>query len=620
MAEERPLPTAPRLVRGWRLYGANWMAGRSVLVSRVAGAYDPANWVRIRDLMDRLLPAGPPAGYLDETPPTLAAALEALARLLLDWCGHPVAAIERTPAGAAHVGDAAVAMGSPDMTSAACVFAIRVIGRAMDLPAPTAQWIDGAAENLVQARQDGDHWLKSSRKYLVRAAEARDIPWRTFGPAGHVLLLGEGRFGRRYDASATWRTSVLATSIAGNKRSGNLTLRRAGLPAPFQIRVESAAEVEAALPRLGLPLVLKPTAQREMQGMRIVYRAEDIAAAFAHTAGFGQAVMAESYIPGNEYRVLVLEGEVAAVVMRLPATVTGDGRTTITGLVERINQDPRRGALERGYPLAPMRLDTLAERYLAECGRTRDDVPAAGEVVQVHPLPMMRFGGGGRVDVTDRIHPDNRAMALAAVAVFDMDIAGIDLRMPDITRSWREVGAGICEVNPQPNLGVHYGIGSPIDPAGMLIDRTYPPADRGRMRHVLLVGEGDLTAHAAAVAATLRRRFGWRVATATTAGIDLDGWTSGQTAANLPDAYGIVVEDREIEAAVYAATPEAVAATGIGTRRLDVALGLVGSQSSPWGMVAATVTAAGTQLRRLPEDPEAAGRRVAHFLQQAVEP
>ncbi|WP_374447073.1 hypothetical protein [Stella sp.] len=207
-------------------------------------------------------------------------------------------------------------------------------------------------------------------------------------------------------------------------------------------------------------------------------------------------------------------------------------------------------------------------------------------------------------------------MAEAAVAVFDLDIAGIDLRMPDIARSWREVGAGICEVNPQPNLAVHYGFPSPVDPAGILLDRTYPPADRGRMRHVLLVGEGDLEAHAAAAAATLRRRFGWRVGTATRSGVDLDGWRPGQRVGNLPEAYGQIVEDREMDAAVYAAPPEAIAASGIGTRRLDIAMAAVDRPSGAWRMVEATVRAAGTELRRLPPDPEAAGRRIAALLER----
>ncbi|BBK39062.1 hypothetical protein STAQ_41400 [Allostella sp. ATCC 35155] len=618
MAKDVPAEAAPRLLQGWRLHGANWMAPRSVFAVRVGGRYAPSDWPAVRDLMARILPPGLEPGQLDATPETLAGAVEALAGLMLAWCGHPAEPVVRTELGATAPDRAIVALGNPEMTSAACVFAVRVLARAVGMPPADTAWIEQATETLLRARADGDLWLKSSRKFIARAAEASGIPWRSLTPATHVLVLGEGRYSRRYDATATWRTSILACSVAGNKRSGNLTLRRAGLPAPLQVRVDSAADVAAALPRLGLPLVLKPLALREMQGMRIVYHADDIEAAFAHSASLEQPVVAETYIPGNEYRVLVLEGEVIAACLRLPVTVTGDGRSTILELVARENLDPRRGDITRGFGLAPIRIEALAERYLAECGRSPSDVPAAGEAVQVHPLPMMRFGGGGRADVTHLIHPENRAMAVAAVAAFDLDIAGIDLRMPDISRSWREVGAGICEVNPQPNLAVHYGFPSPVDVAGIVLDRTYPPSERGLFRHILLVGQGDLGPHVAAIAAAMRSRFGWRVATATPTGIDLDGWTPGERVANLPDAYGLVVEDREMEAAVYAAAPDAVAAAGIGTRRLDLAMAMVDRPTGVWRAVDAAVRAAGTGLRRLPDDPAQSARRAIAILERQI--
>lgn len=362
MEKDVPAGTAPRLLQGWRLYGANWMAARSVFAVRVGGRYAPSDWPAVRDLMARILPPGLEPGQLDATPETLPEAVEALADLVLAWCGHPAEPIVRTELGAMASDRAIVALGNPEMTSAACAFAVRVLARAVGMPPADTAWVEQATETLLRARADGDQWLKSSRKFIARAAEAAGIPWRVLTPATHVLVLGEGRYSRRYDATATWRTSILATSVAGNKRSGNLTLRRAGLPAPLQIRVDSAADVVAALPRLGLPLVLKPLALREMQGMRIVYHADDIEAAFAHSASLEQPVVAETYIPGNEYRVLVLEGEVIAACLRLPVTVTGDGRSTIVELVERENMDPRRGDIARGFELAPIRIEALAER------------------------------------------------------------------------------------------------------------------------------------------------------------------------------------------------------------------------------------------------------------------
>ncbi len=599
-----------------RLLGANWMTSRSVFIARVGGIYGPPVWQAARSHLDRALPAGLAADALPVAPDTLTKAVEELSRFILDWAGHPVLPVQRTPAGADAVDIAAIAMGNPEMTAAALSIAMHVLERSGRQPPADEAWVARARQHLLAARREGAKWLKSSRKFVARAAEERGIPWRTLSAASHVLQLGEGRHARRFDASGTWRTSILSTSVAGNKRSGNHALRRAGLPAAEQVRVDDAAAVRQAVPALGLPLVLKPTALREMQGMRIVYDEGDIDDAYAHASSFGQMVVAESYIPGNEYRVLVLDGEVVSVILRLPVTVTGDGHSTIAALVEQQNQDPQRGAMDEGFPLAPIAIEALGRRYLKECGRSLEDVPTAGEVVQVHPLPMMQFGGNGREDMTQRIHPDNRALAIRAVGVFGLDVAGIDLRMPDITRSWREVGAGICEVNPQPNLAVHYGFPSPIDVAGVLIDRTYPPQDRLPMRHILIVGDEDLDAHVAAVAQALRRRFGWRVGTSGRSGVDLEGWRPGNPIKFLPEAHGTIVEDPTLDAAVYAATPGQLAFAGLGMTRVDVAMASPATPPRALRMVDAAVAAAGTKLRRLPDLPEDTARRVEILMQR----
>jgi hypothetical protein len=242
MADQESSADRPRLVQGWRLFGANWMAARTVFVCRLAGAYRPEFWSVVRDLIARILPARAGDPLLDDTPATLAEATETLARFLLAWCGHPVAAIERTELGRGARMHAAVAMGSPEMTSAACVFAIRVLTRAAGMPHADAGWIAQSTENLIQARRDGAQWLRSSRAFIARAAEARDIPWRVFTPAQHVLVLGEGRL----PGASTHRPPRTDPRHLGRRQQAQRQPDPAarGPPALFQIRVDSRRGVK----------------------------------------------------------------------------------------------------------------------------------------------------------------------------------------------------------------------------------------------------------------------------------------------------------------------------------------------------------------------------------------
>lgn len=58
----------------------------------------------------------------------------------------------------------------------------------------------------------------------------------------------------------------------------------------------------------------------------------------------------QTYIPGKDYRVLYLDGEILVAYERIPPTITGDGENTIKTLIEKdfptINQKKVKHYLE----------------------------------------------------------------------------------------------------------------------------------------------------------------------------------------------------------------------------------------------------------------------------------
>ena len=110
--------------------------------------------------------------------------------------------------------------------------------------------------------------------------------------------------------------------------------------------VRSADAAAEAAAKIGYPVVVKPLDGNHGRGVSLDLRTEeDVRRAYpiALDESRSRDVVVESYVTGNDYRVLVIGGKLAAVAERVPASVIGDGKLTVRQLVEKENADPRRG-------------------------------------------------------------------------------------------------------------------------------------------------------------------------------------------------------------------------------------------------------------------------------------
>ena len=119
-------------------------------------------------------------------------------------------------------------------------------------------------------------------------------------------------------------------------------------------------------------------------------------------------------------------------------------------------------------------------------------MPNAGEVLTLRRVAAVASGADA-IDVTDRVHPDNIALAEWIAALFAIDLCGIDFICPDISESYQTAGGAVCEVNTSPGLGPHVVAGD----SGVLervLETLYPPGAEFRVRKIVLVAEtGDAT-------------------------------------------------------------------------------------------------------------------------------
>jgi len=307
---------------------------------------------------------------------------------------------------------------------------------------------------LAKAKPSG---LSPNALRFALAAHARGMP---VSVDLQLLTVGWGSHAQRLDSSFTGRTSQIAARLARDKHLASHLLARGQIPIAESQLCATYAQALAVAEKLGWPVVVKPRDLDQGAGVVTGIRdAEALQKAFDASTKLSQrGVIVQRHVEGHDHRILVLDGQMLMATQRIPGGVTGDGEKTVAQLVALANQDPRRGEAKQSL-LITMALDDEAQTCLSEAGLTAESVPAAGRFVCLRGTANISTGGTA-IDVTAQLHPDNKLLAERAAQLVGVDLAGIDFLCPDSSRSWREVGGVVIEVNSQPGFRPHW-LGAP---------------------------------------------------------------------------------------------------------------------------------------------------------------
>jgi cyanophycin synthetase len=411
--------------------------------------------------------------------------------------------------------------------------------------------------------------LGPSTASLVRAAGSRGIPWLRLNDQS-LVQLGHGKYQQRIQATVTGRTSHIAVELASDKEETNKILATLGLPVPRQELVQSEAQAVRAARRIGFPVVTKPYNGNHGRGISIRLTGdEEVAQGYAVAREQSRSVIVETYLEGDDHRLLVVNGELVAATRRTPGHVVGDGTHSVAQLVEIVNQDPRRGVGHEKV-LTRLELDAQAEKMLARAGLAAQDVPAAGQVVFLRSTANLSTGGTA-TDVTDVIHPDNREMAERAVRAIGLDVGGVDFLSTDITESYRRIGGGICEVNAAPGFRMHVAPseGTSRDVAGPVIDMLFPSGTPSRVPIAAITGTNGKTT-TARMLAHVTKMAGFTPGLTTTDGVYIDGQRTVQGDMTGPVSARMVLADPQIDLAVLETARGGLVRAGMGVNEVNV--------------------------------------------------
>lgn len=366
--------------------------------------------------------------------------------------------------------------------SRACLYAARdlimaaIEDRPFDMPATVARLRD-LADSLC---------LGPSTACIVDAASDRRIPAIRL-TEGNLVQLGYGARSRRIWTAETDQTSAIAESISSDKDLTKNLLQACGVPVPEGRIVDSPEDAWEAAEEIGVPVVVKPSDGNHGRGVSTeLMTREEVEAAFKLALNEGSAVIVERFVRGNEHRLLVVGGRLAAAARGESASVVGDGRSTLVELIDtQINTDPRRGTTE-DYPLNVVLVDKdpAVRLEITRQGFTPDAIPPLGAEV------MIQRNGNVAFDVTDLVHSDVAATVSLAARIVGLDIAGVDLVAEDISRPLAEQRGAIVEVNAGPGLLMHLkpASGKPRPIGRAIVDSLFPEGESGRIPVVGITG------------------------------------------------------------------------------------------------------------------------------------
>src|SRR5579864_2117652 len=410
---------------------------------------------------------------------------------------------------------------------------------------------------------------------IVAAARARGIPFLRMDvgkPVGKLFPLGHGSRQRRFLATKTDETGTIAEAISQDKQLTKSLLRSVGVPVPAGRPVNDAHDAWAAACELGTPVVVKPRDADYGHGVSLnLTTREQVLIAYSAARNRSDNVIVERHSPGAEHRLLVVGNRVVAAVRRDPPHVIGDGRSTITQLVEQVNRDPRRGT-DPSKSMWKIPLDSVAVATLNEQGYTLDSTPPDGTRIVLRRSAQRRVGGTNS-DVTDQVHPEVAARALDAARVVGLNIAGIDIVAQDIGQPLEKQGGVVLEVNAEPGIQAHLepSFGTPRPVGEAIVGTLFPEGETGRIPLVAVTGVNGKTTTTRLIAHMLRLA-GHRVGMTCTDGIYIDGRRIETGDCAGPKSARAVLLNRRVNAAVLECARGGILREGLGFDRCSVAV------------------------------------------------
>lgn len=205
--------------------------------------------------------------------------------------------------------------------------------------------------------------------------------------------------------------------------------------------------------QIGLPVIVKPNSGSQGSHVALVHNKKEFYSALKAIFRGDRIALIQKPVYGKDYRIVVLDNEIISAYERIPLSVQGDGISTIQKLL-KIKQDE---FIKSGRDT---RIKTKDPRILIKLKHQKlklDSIPKKGEVIFLLDNANLSTGGDSN-DVTKKIHPKFKDIAVNLTRDMGLRLCGVDLIIEgDITQKPNKYW--VLEINSAPGLDHYVKIG-----------------------------------------------------------------------------------------------------------------------------------------------------------------
>lgn len=456
------------------------------------------------------------------------------------------------------------------MEEKAGVFAARSAVRIAEaLIAGTDYDLANDIQELREIRED--ERLGPSTGCIVEEAVSRGIPYIRLN-RNSLVQLGYGINQKRIRATIASTTGSIAVDIACDKEETKNLLGAAEIPVPKGRIVYGEEGLQAAIESIKYPIVTKPVDGNHGKGATTnINNWEDAVKGLEAAKVYSRGVIVEKFISGLDHRVLVINYKFVAAAIRKPASVIGDGKSTIDELIDITNLDPRRG-FGHEKTLTSIKVDQFTLAILKDKNLTLESVLPEGEELWLKPTANLSTGGTA-TDITDLVHPDNIFMCERIARIIGLDICGIDIMAKTLSEPVAESGGGVIEVNAAPGFRMHIdpAQGLPRNVAEPVIDMLYPIGSSARIPIIAITGTNGKTT-TTRLMAHMVKTMGYKVGYTTTDGVYIQNQMMMRGDCTGPVSAEFVLKDPTVDFAVLECARGGILRSGLGFHNCDIAI------------------------------------------------